>query len=401
MYHLRALLTRRLCWFLVRLLVLPTILLIGCSGPDSTRPESTSAVAPTSPSMPTATVTLAPTTATVFASPPTSTRPTGSSCAPGVDILGFSDALDKLQIGDHTVGNISAIAWDGGDSYIGAADRDGVMYRISFPPGGTPQVDDIFRLTDANGQPWSDDDIDAEGLAVDGDDLLVASEVGPTIRRFDATGKLLADYDVPGRFHVAPEGDAGLNEIFESLAIDPTGASLWTANERPLGPDGFDADGRGRVRLLRYERTGDAFVAGSQYGYLTEAEQGLSELVAIDDNHLLALERGFSLLAGFTAKVYLVTIDAATDVRDINGLDGADVVLVTKRLLVDLAQCPVTPDGDPPGDFSPLLDNFEGMTFGPVLPDGRRSLILVSDDNGQSLEVTRVIELAVDPNALN
>jgi hypothetical protein len=27
------------------------------------------------------------------------------------------------------------------------------------------------------------------------------------------------------------------------------------------------------------------------------------------------------------------------------------------------------------------LDNFEGMAFGPDLPDGARTLLLVSDDN--------------------
>jgi len=382
------------------LLVLPAVLLLGCSGPDAARPEATGTAAPAAPPLESATATLAPPTATVASSDATPTMLPGTSCAPGVNILGFSDALDKVQIGDHTVGNVSAIVWAGGDSYIGAADRDGVIYRITFPLDGSPQVDDLFRLTDASGQPWSDDAIDVEGLAIDGDDLLAASEVGPTVRRFDASGRLLDEYDVPTRFRVAPEGDGGLNETFESLSIDPSGASLWTANEQPLGADGFDSDGRGRVRLLRFQLADGGFAAGSEFEYLTEPEQGLSELQVVDDSHLLALERGFSLFTGFTARVYLISIGDATDVSAIDGLADRDVMPVSKRLLVDLGQCPVTPDGDPPGEFSPLLDNFEGMTFGPALPDGRRSLVLISDDNDQSLEVTRLIVLAISPDSL-
>ncbi|MCO5175471.1 MAG: esterase-like activity of phytase family protein [Thermomicrobiales bacterium] len=401
MCHLSAARLRPCFQRLVCLLVLSTILLIGCSGPDASRPEATGTAAPDTTPLESATATAAPPTVTTATDASTPTEPSGASCAPGVDILGFSDALDKLPVGDHTVGNISAIAWAGGDSYLGAADRDGVIYRMTFPLDSSPQVDDLFRLTDENGQPWSGDAIDVEGLAIDGDDLLAASEVGPTIRRFNASGQLLDEYDVPTRFRVASEGDGGLNETFESLAIDPAGASLWTANEKPLGSDGFDSDGRGRVRLLQFQRDDSGFIAGTQFAYLTEPEQGLSELLVVDNTHLLALERGFSLLVGFTARVYLVSLDDATDVSAIDSLSDADVVPVTKRLLVDLGQCPVTPDGGPPGDFSPLLDNFEGMTFGPTLPDGRRSLILVSDDNGQSLEVTRLIVLAVNPDSLH
>jgi len=42
---------------------------------------------------------------------------------------------------------------------------------------------------------------------------------------------------------------------------------------------------------------------------------------------------------------------------------------VQKTLLLDLDELGLT------------LDNVEGMTFGPNLPDGSRSLVLVSDNN--------------------
>jgi hypothetical protein len=44
---------------------------------------------------------------------------------------------------------------------------------------------------------------------------------------------------------------------------------------------------------------------------------------------------------------------------------------------------------------SPLLDNYEGLAVGPVLPDGRQSLILVSDDNARTDQFARIVVLAV------
>jgi hypothetical protein len=36
------------------------------------------------------------------------------------------------------------------------------------------------------------------------------------------------------------------------------------------------------------------------------------------------------------------------------------------------------------------------MTFGPELPDGRRTLVLVSDDNFSETQVTQFLAFAVD-----
>jgi hypothetical protein len=71
-------------------------------------------------------------------------------------------------------------------------------------------------------------------------------------------------------------------------------------------------------------------------------------------------------------------------------------------LLLDLADCPNGGATVPPGATqpNPLLDNFEAMTFGPELPGGMRSLILVSDDNGSASQTTRVVLLGVPRQSL-
>ena len=37
------------------------------------------------------------------------------------------------------------------------------------------------------------------------------------------------------------------------------------------------------------------------------------------------------------------------------------------------------------------LDNLEGLAFGPKLPDGSQTLLLVSDDNFSDLQITQFL----------
>jgi len=67
-------------------------------------------------------------------------------------------------------------------------------------------------------------------------------------------------------------------------------------------------------------------------------------------------------------RLYRIEIDESRDVSGVSSLEGATEPL-TKELVVDL------------GALGVPLENLEGMTFGPPLPDGRRLLVLVSDNN--------------------
>jgi hypothetical protein len=75
---------------------------------------------------------------------------------------------------------------------------------------------------------------------------------------------------------------------------------------------------------------------------------------------------------------------------------------VQKELLVDLADCPPSGSKTAPGAVqpNPLLDNFEAITLGPVLPEGRQSLVLVSDDNFNRSQTMRVLVLPVEGGPL-
>jgi hypothetical protein len=111
---------------------------------------------------------------------------------------------------------------------------------------------------------------------------------------------------------------------------------------------------------------------------------------------VLVLERGWTRGFGNTARIYRVSLtDTSTSCLATAELAN-DAPVLAKTLVVDLAKVSAT--GLPATrqkQAAPILDNFEGLAVGPVLPDGRRSLVLVSDDNGRTDQFARIVVLAV------
>lgn len=380
-------------------LIALVVIVVGCSGPDDGSAPSTPTASdvPTVPATPPVTTVATATITPAVATPTSTTVADAPVCAVGVELIGHTDVLDKVTFEDSVVGGLSALAWTAdGDVYYALSDRDGRVYRLDFPVPGVPTITATIRLHGAPGEP--DTAIDGEGLAVlPNGDLLVSSEVEPSIRQYTSNGQHVADLPVLDRFLVQPEGRADGNATFEALALSPSGQRLFTAVEQPLDGDGTTEDSRGRIRILRYDLIDGAFQPAAEYLYLSEPDQGVSEIVAIDDTEILVLERGLSLLSGFSARVFHVALDGAEDVSTIERLDASDAQAATKELLVDVADCPAGGNAAT-GEFNPLLENFESMALGPRLPDGRQTLIVGSDDNFQSFQVTRYLVFAIDPD---
>ena len=341
-------------------------------------------------------------------------------CAPDVHFLGFSEALNKTTFGGFDVAELSGLAYDPQrDVYYAIADRAGPVqahvFTLSLPLTGgvlgVPTILEVTVLQDAGGAPLTGANFDGEGVALaPGGGLLISSEGGsalgeqPELRHFSGAGAHLAELPIPPRFLV------GTNNLsLESLALSPAGQSLFTANERPLPAveaspeDGQTADLRNRIRLLRYEHRDDGgFVPAAQVYYTTEPERapgdvGVVDLIAVSETTLLVLERGFVEGQGNTVRLFRVSLEGAPDVAQAPNLAAPELVPLVKTLIFDLAGCPSEGATTLPGATQPnaLLDNFEGMALGPALPDGRRALLLISDDNAGATQVTRVIAVAV------
>jgi len=238
--------------------------------------------------------------------------------------------------------------------------------------------------------------LDLEGIVVLPDGFIVTSEKGPRVLEVDRSGKMRRDIPLPAHFSLARD-----NKSLESLSMSPDGLYLFTTSEWALTCDGDKPSTTNgtRVRILRTNRTGGA---PEEHAYVTDplphdgGDYGVADLAAISADEILVLERGWAQGVGNTARVYRVSLgDSTTSCLSKPELTS-DVPVLKKQLLVDLAT--LHAKGLPAAkqtQESALLDNYEGLALGPTLPDGRRTVILVSDDNGRSDQVARIVVLAV------
>ena len=238
--------------------------------------------------------------------------------------------------------------------------------------------------------------LDLEGIVVVPDGFIVASEKGPRVLEVDREGKLRRDIPLPAHYAKARD-----NKSLESLSISPDGRHLFTTTEEALTCDGAKATATTgtRVRVLRMARDGSDV---TEHAYMTdplphaEGDYGIADLAALSNDEVLVLERGWARGFGNTARIYRVSLsDPSTSCLAAAEL-SADGPVMPKSLVVDLAKLKAT--GLPATrqkQAAPILDNFEGMAIGPVLPDGRRSLVLISDDNGRTDQFARIVVLAV------
>ncbi|WP_229260439.1 esterase-like activity of phytase family protein [Duganella alba] len=269
----------------------------------------------------------------------------------------------------------------------------------------------LFRQADGSTYPAQGGEVaDIEAVRVDPQDgsIWYASEgsgklgLSPFVRQAAADGGYLAALPMPALFRDDPAHRRGPrnNLSFEGLAFAPDGRSLWLGMEAPLYQDGPVATPEhGAVsRFTQFDRSGKVL---AQYAYPLDRVQGVpaagrfgdngvSEILVLDTRHLLALERsGVQDAAGhfaFHIRLYMVELDGATDVAGHPALAGADYQPLRKRLLLDL-------------DAAGLdkVDNLEGMSWGPLLANGHRSLVMVSDDNFSDDEVTQLLAFELLP----
>ncbi|MBE9181791.1 esterase-like activity of phytase family protein [Oculatella sp. LEGE 06141] len=272
--------------------------------------------------------------------------------------------------------------------------------------------ENVTVLSQANGEPYTAGTIDPEGIALSPRQSVFISSEGipsqnwpPFVNEYDLeTGRLQNSLPIPTRYlpNEVDEQPVGVQENlgFEALTLNPGGFSpnwlepfrLFTATESSLHQDRTiappdDESASARIRLLHYLVGEDVPTLISEHAYLLDPDpdgaiaNGLTELVVLDQGgHFLSLERAFGW-TGIRARIYQIATGGATDTSSIPSLGGdiSGITPIRKRLLLDLA------------DLDLPLDNLEGMTLGPQLPDGSYSLILVSDDNFNDAQFTQLL----------
>lgn len=305
------------------------------------------------------------------------------ACSSSVSIDGFSDALDKTTFDGTFVGNLSALAVDTDGRIAALSDRSS-LFSLDAK---THQPVGVVQPADETGAA-----LDSEALVVDRDGTrLITDETTPAIRRYDRAGTTIGRLPVPAPLLVAPAGRATKNLTFEGLTLQPGGRTLIASMEGALSGDTSDIV---RFQTWRRHGSGKDFRLSEQYGYRVDTGLGVSEITATGDGRLLVLERGYTSGVGNTVRLYLADPARATDTSGTENLTGQDGIrLVGKTLLADIGDCPSLGATAKQPQPNPLLDNIEGLAVTGHTPGGGLRLLLVSDDNQNAVQITRLYSL--------
>ncbi|MFT4242167.1 MAG: esterase-like activity of phytase family protein [Acidovorax sp.] len=352
--------------------------------------------------------------------PPLSPAPEAPHACPCLRLIGEA-TLDKGWLYQGTtVGGLSGIDYDAArDRYILLSDDrssvdDARFYtaRIRYTANALtlPEFTGVTALRSATGQPYAPRRRAVDGVDVPdpeavrwlpgGDAFLWTSEgdfargFGPALRATRAAdGALLRDVALPPSFH--PFGTTGPrdNDALEGLALMPDGRTAWLAMEGPWrqdGPRATPASGGAPVRITAIDLETGRALRQVAYppdpvphpsplpgGYTTN---GVSEILADGPGHLLVLERSYTLGVGNSIRLYRVALASGSDTLGLPALAPGNHVPLQKTLVADFARLGLK-----------HIDNIEGMTWGPLLPGGKRVLVFVSDDNFNPAQVTQFI----------
>ena len=335
-----------------------------------------------------------------------------------LEFIGEALLPPGLQVEGRSVGGLSGIAYEpeSGRFYV-VSDEPGNRFPASFfvleidltqgrlGEGGV-RVTDVVTLQGESGRAFKANSVDPEGAAFTGaGNLLVSSEgqaaagIPPFLREFELDGRPVRTFVLPDRYLPLPDGGVRHNLAFEALTVTPDHRYAIVATENALAQDGpkSTVETRSPSRIARFDIQTALLV--DEYLYWVEPVAspatlvgglevaGLVELIALDETHLLSLERSFSMGAGNAIRLFLVSLEGATDISGYDSLAEIDLDTIrpaAKQLVVDLA------------DLGVNLDNLEGMSFGPQLADGRRSLVLLGDDNFNfPVQVSQILAFAV------
>jgi hypothetical protein len=222
----------------------------------------------------------------------------------------------------------------------------------------------------------------------------------PQIIIMGKNGRYKDSFSLPPNMHISEtERGPRHNSVFEGISFDENYQHVFVSVEEPLyedGPRAAGGDSTAWIRIVKFNRKLKQAV--SQYAYQVGAVpypanppsafkiNGVSDILYLGNEKLLVVERAYSVgrLAS-DIRIFLADMKGAEDITDKSLSKSPAARPLTKELLLDLNK---------QGKY---IDNIEGITFGPDLPNGHRTIIMVTDDNFDKKQVMQFLLYEVIP----
>ncbi|MFZ4287163.1 esterase-like activity of phytase family protein [Variovorax sp. HJSM1_2] len=349
-------------------------------------------------------------------------------------LIGETSLPHRLNYQGTTVGGLSALDYDPVKNlwFALSDDRSDLQparfysMRLAITAEGIapPQLVGVTTLRQADGQAFPSRRQEPNGVVPDPEGLRWRAQTGtllwssegdiqhgtdPSVCEMRPDGTHLRCLDLPAHLRADRTGASGPrdNLTLEGLATTPDGRGVWAAMENALVQDGpmptLNAPG-GPSRITLFDVGSGKPVA--QRAYVTDAipaapvppqtfaDNGISEILAIDAFRLLVLERSFTAGVGNSLRLYQVDTRDGSDTLQQDTLAPGTWQPMRKTLVANLDDF-VALNGQPRPGLR-RLDNTEGMAWGPRIMGkngrpGPRTLVLISDDNFNARQTTQII----------
>ncbi|MFV9482681.1 esterase-like activity of phytase family protein [Christiangramia sp. ASW11-125] len=309
---------------------------------------------------------------------------------------------ENLKFEDTKIGGLSGIDYANGKFYLVSDQASNPrIYQANIKLADSRieniEITDLIKIR--RPEEYSKVVLDLEGLRYDprNNGFLIVSEGlisdgrDPGIYETNTEGEIIRSYSIPEHFQSKNDQKPRNNGVFEGITNTVDGLGVWIATELPLEKDSskpkiFPSRSHSRITKFNTE-TGNAI---SQFVYPLEgiaklpinyfALNGITEILEYAQDRFLVMERSYS--AGYgshgnTVKIFDVDASKATNTLNENSLRKANYQTAKKKLIFNFKSVEdQLTDG--------IVDNIEGMCFGPELENGNRSLILVADNNFNS-----------------
>ena len=319
--------------------------------------------------------------------------------------LNFLDEFvlaDSLKFQNDIIGGLSGIDYSDGFYYFIVDDAKNPRFLKAQIHINNLKIDTILfkntiRLKDTTIPFFNENALDLESIFIDNktkninfiSEGSIRKNKKPSIFTTDKEGRFVSSLKLPKSFKNISE--IRHNAVFEGSSKSVNKNGFWVSIEKPLKTDGEEPTFKktsSPIRITYFDNV--TKTATKQYAYQLENItkpakgkinlNGVTAILEYKENHFLVIERTYqsgygefgNIVRIFEAKID----DKTTNIIDIESLKETEFTPLKKRLLLNF-------DDIKTHLTEGIVDNLEGITFGPKLANGNQSLLLVSDDNFQ------------------
>jgi len=306
---------------------------------------------------------------------------------------------ENIMVNETIVGGLSGIDYANGTYYLISDDATNPRYyeaniKIRSSKIDTISFTKVVRFTDSTQYL----DVEAIRYDVNKKRALITSEGSinrkkdPSFFSTNSTGKDIQYFHIPETLKATSKQKPRNNGTLEGLTISHNTNGYWIAMELPLEADGPEpqvTETKSPVRITYIDANSQK--PTKQFAYLLDkidktpkgsfAVNGLTDLIEYKQDQFIVIERSYSSGLGTQGNsIKLFNIDAtnASNTLAMDTLKSNELMFAKKELLFNFesVRAQLT-------DMS--IDNIEGLTFGPKLANGNKTLLLVADNNFNKL----------------